>query len=395
MMTPETKTCAESAGAAGVRTAPYRTLEAWRGFASIWVVLYHAAHATLVRFPGLSITPVYAFSQRGSLGVQMFFVISGYCIAAAACNALRRPDGFPRFMRARVRRIYPPYWVVWVFAAAFSVLASELAKARHLGPSYSAANDVLHKPVWYYLSNLALGQVAAHVPSLVSQSWTLCYEIAFYLLVGLVFLIPRLGGSERALLNTLHAVTLASLLWLTLAPQFRFFPLDLWPQFGLGAIVYDLVSHPRQKWLWAWLLAAVVLCAAFLFAGDLPFGPERESSRVTFAVALGFSLLILCLHRFDEMISRWRLVQAFSYVGLFSYSLYLIHMLVIGIVNQGARLTKLPERLDLVVFAISLLASLAAGRLFYQFCERPFVKPVFQPTSGAWQKAEIVGHTAE
>ena len=149
------------------KIAPYRTLEAWRGFASLWVVVTHTANATVTRYPLVSI---YVLGGFGALGVQLFFVISGYCIATAACNLLGRDQSFPRFLRARLRRIYPPFWFAWIIAAAITVLAGIIAKARHLGPSYSAANDVLHKPDTIF--NLTLTQVPAHRLSLVSPTWT-------------------------------------------------------------------------------------------------------------------------------------------------------------------------------------------------------------------------------
>ena len=376
------------------RIAPYRTLEAWRGFASLWVVLFHAAHATFVRYPDLRSAPVYAFSLYGALGVQLFFVISGYCIATAACNALPRERGFQHFLRARLRRIYPPYWFAWPLAAAFTVLAGLAAKALHLGPSYSADNDVLHQSAAYLLSNLTLTQVPAHRASLIPPTWTLCYEMGFYLIVALLILVPALARDARAFLNALHGLTVAALLVLAFAPQYQFYPLDLWPQFGLGVVVYDLVRHPREGRPRLWLLAVTALFLTFAVRSDLPSGPTDVSSRLTFAVTLAFGLLLLLLHRFDAALSRLKAVQVFSWVGLFSYSLYLVHMLVIGIANQIVHLARMPERLHLVSFGVTVLAGVAAGRVFYHFFERPFVRPLLVPASVSGP-ALPVGHTAE
>ena len=73
---------------------PYLTLDAWRGFASIWVVLVHASLIIGVMFPDLAQSPVFILCKKGGLGVQMFFVISGYCIASAAGSAIRHTHGF-------------------------------------------------------------------------------------------------------------------------------------------------------------------------------------------------------------------------------------------------------------------------------------------------------------
>jgi len=392
-MFPPTPTT--GSGPAVPKTAPYRTLEAWRGFASLWVVMFHSAHATFVRYPELQAAPVYAFSLYGALGVQIFFVISGYCIATAACNVLPRERGFQRFLRARLRRIYPPFWFAWPLAAAFTVFAGLAAKALHLGPSYSAANDVLHQPAAYWLSNLTLTQVPFHRPSLISPTWTLCYEIGFYLIVALLIPVPFLARQPRCFLNALHALTVTALLALALVPQYQFYPLDLWPQFGLGAVVYDVVRHPGERRPRLWLLAVAALFLAFIVRFDLSSGPTDMSSRLTFAVTLAFGLLLLLLHRFDAALSRMKVVQAFSRIGLFSYSLYLIHMLVIGVVNQIVHLAKTPERLHLLAFSVTVLIAVGAGRIFYQFFERPFVKPVFQAPARPSEPAGAVAHTSE
>ena len=72
------------------KTHTYKTLDAWRGIASLWVVMLHACVPAIgTRYFALQLQPIYAFSLLGSLGVQMFFVISGYCIANAASSSVR------------------------------------------------------------------------------------------------------------------------------------------------------------------------------------------------------------------------------------------------------------------------------------------------------------------
>ncbi len=105
-------------------------------------------------------------------------------------------------------------------------------------------------------------------------------------------------------------------------------------------------------------------------------GPGEEALGDAPAGALGPTALLLALHRYDAALSRQKAVRAFGWVGLFSYSLYLIHVLVIGIVNQIVREVKSPERLHLFWFSATVFLAVAAGRVFHQFCERSFVKPV-------------------
>jgi len=69
----------------------YDMLDGWRGLAAFVVLLHH-------------VSPI----RLGAEAVILFFVISGYCITAAAEAALRKGMGFRQFMLRRVRRIYPP-----------------------------------------------------------------------------------------------------------------------------------------------------------------------------------------------------------------------------------------------------------------------------------------------
>ena len=70
----------------------YQTLDAWRGLASLWVVMLHATQTTIPeQFPQLAHRALYAFSFWGSLGVPIFFVVSGYCICGSACGLIAQP----------------------------------------------------------------------------------------------------------------------------------------------------------------------------------------------------------------------------------------------------------------------------------------------------------------
>ncbi len=362
---------------------PYSTLDMWRGFACLFVVLYHEGFILTTRYPQLSGFPLYRAGAFGYLGVQMFFVISGYCIAGAACSALRRGDGWKAFMFARAHRVYPPLWFSLALAAALILLARLLVASGRLHGSALASIDILHQPAAFYFSNLTLTQMVLHQDFLSIVCWTLCYEVAFYLIVSVFLLRTRPGREEATLLTGLHIVTLGALALLTLAPQLRFFPLDLWPQFGMGIVVYDLLRHPHQarpKW---WLLAVGLATAAFVLSRDLAMSLQHEPSRLTFAFTFGFGLLLLYLYRHDAALSRMLLVRGLAAVGLFSYSLYLTHLLTLGIVNQVFRMTHLTASAHLLILATCFVAAALLARLFYHWFERPFVQTIRRPAPPA------------
>jgi exopolysaccharide production protein ExoZ len=352
---------------------PYSTLDMWRGAACLMVVLYHEGFILTTRYPQLSSFPLYRAGTFGYLGVQMFFVISGYCIAGAACSALRRGDGWKAFMFARARRVYPPLWLSLVLTVLLAQVARVLVASGRLHGSALAGFDALHQSPAYYFSNLTLTQMILHQNFLSIVCWTLCYEVAFYLIVSLFLIWTPLGREEVGLLSSLHVLTVCALIMLTLAPQLRFFPLDLWPQFGMGVIVYDVLKHPHQvrpRW---WLLAIGLATGAFVCSRSLAMSLQHEPSRLTFAFTLWFALLLLYLYRHDGALRRMLVVRGLISVGLFSYSLYLTHLLMLGIVNQVFRTAHLAASAHLLILGTCLVVAVLFARLFFHWFERPFL----------------------
>ena len=104
------------------RTPRYITLDHWRGIACLLVVLFHSSGVAFLSMEASGTQPQQAglsglalsITRIGWIGVPFFFVISGYAISATA-NSSRRGRGGPvGYFRRRIRRIYPPLWVMIV-----------------------------------------------------------------------------------------------------------------------------------------------------------------------------------------------------------------------------------------------------------------------------------------
>ena len=372
MMT-ETPTKQRGEGEPRSSAAVYRTLDAWRGLASLWVVLFHAA-APLSAQNHFGASLLYALPLNGYLGVWIFFVISGYCIANAAAQALRREHGLRLYAVARFRRIYWPMWFSLIFYAASSVLAAFLVAHGYLKSSVLSEKGVLGEGLLFYVSNLTLTQVLLHQGYISDVCWTLCYEVAFYFLVGLFLAYAIKKSNEQVMLNGLHIVTLLSLLALIAAPTHAIYPFDYWPQFGLGVLVYDLIRHPAQASTKVVFAAAALLALAFAFLHRSGIGYHGVGGRTPFLLGLAFAVMLLALHRFDERLSRWIAFRWLGWVGLFSYSLYLTHVLVIGLVFHVLEKAHLTAHSPIFAIGASAAASILLARLFFQFFERPFIK---------------------
>lgn len=201
--------------------------------------------------------------------------------------------------------------------------------------------------------------------------WTLCYEVAFYGVVSVLLVVGR-RLSERLMLNCLHLVTVLSLLHLILFTDHRVFPFDLWPQFGLGVLVYDVLAH-RQKA--ARLLGSLIIVGIVAFAVLHNYGSHlgQQGSRGQFLFSLAFAFLLIAMAHYDHFLERMRVVRLLSWVGLFSYSLYLTHLLMLGIVLQIAKRFSESQSLYVVSFLLQISAAVFAAYFFYLGCEKPFL----------------------
>jgi peptidoglycan/LPS O-acetylase OafA/YrhL len=118
--------------------ARYDSLDVWRGVACAAVLFFHAACGYVPTEPaaerlqagrGTAVDLAHVLATKMWVGVPLFFVISGYCIVAAAvASAARRPRPMRAFLSRRCLRIYPPLWVYLAMTAAANVCLPTVAR---------------------------------------------------------------------------------------------------------------------------------------------------------------------------------------------------------------------------------------------------------------------------
>lgn len=350
----------------------YASLDLWRGLASLLVVLYHTAGVHVYHHPDLKSAPLISLALLGDLGVAVFFVISGFCIANAAAVAQARDAHVGPFFLARLRRIFPPYWCAFLFSVAL-LLALRLLAQRGVGPTTGFATSSLSSlSLGLVMLNLTLTQFLFGQPSILPVSWTLCYELAFYLLVGLALALLGKRGGTQGLLRTLHGLTVLCLVALAFFGPHVPYPFNRWPQFGFGVLVYDALL--RRSWRESALWAGAFLSAEALALWRLS-GAGAAELRLSTVIASAAAALLLLLHRHDTRLATHPALRWASYLGLLSYSLYLSHFFVLRIVLQAWEKLPLPDPTGALGLSAGALGSVAVAALFYRFFEKPFLKP--------------------
>jgi peptidoglycan/LPS O-acetylase OafA/YrhL len=333
-------------------------IDGLRGVAALVVVLHH-----------LQIVVI------GHYAVMLFFVISGYCIAASAEASRRSGTSFGNFMWRRLNRIYPPYF----FAVVFYVL-TRVAKIA------SGGHNDLDRPSLDWVQNLTLTQwvslpfhPVADAPQnpklLVAAFWSLNYEDQFYLVMAAALL---LSVRYRVRIPVVVAgLAVAGLVWNFMVPGnwITGLFLEYWVHFALGVLLfYALCVVPARTFRYLFL-AAVIALGAYSAVRIFPWQPQAElnlRAYIEFVVVCGFTLFLYFLRPLSAAVSRGWMWSPVAALGAISYSLYLVHQfnltLVEGLADRIASHAWEPVKLGLMLALHIGLAS-----VFWYFCERPFL----------------------
>lgn len=310
-------------------------------------------------------------SDLGHQAVMLFFVISGYCIAAAAESCSRKGLTVRQFMWRRLRRIYPPYFFSIVFYTLTRVAKLVIVGRNSLLRPWTDWLQNLTLTQWFSLLNHPMaGDTAGNHTLFVAAYWSLDYEEQFYLVVALILLLfVRRRVPMVASILALSAIGLA---WdLVFRGAARGIFIEYWLHFSLGAVLfYVLCIYPRPMARAAFLVAVGVLFFYSLSQVLLSHAPLELWMDLT--VASGFTLALYFGRPLSDLIARqafWRPVAA---LGVISYSLYLVHQFNLTVAITAARLV-VPYHWDVARDAIELVVLLLIARVFWYCCERPFL----------------------
>ncbi|QDV36466.1 acyltransferase family protein [Tautonia plasticadhaerens] len=384
-----------------IRNPRYALLDAFRGVACLMVVLHHAGFALLA---GETPEPG-AFEEVGrwlnlvlrrlDLGVPLFFVISGYCIAASVDATRRRGSSPARFVARRVWRIYPPYWAALAWFLLVTIGLQRLGLERLLcchspfGLELILPQD-LTAPQW--AGNVTLTETWRHLvgggPAKIFTrvAWSLCFEEQFYFLCFLLLIV-----ASKRLFSAMGWLTLAIVLVRVAAADvgmIRYLEgtfVDLWHQFAVGLAVYWRLNVPSEPWKDRAVEAALVGMAVVGFSARIPNQPVAYSTGTT---AL-FGLLLIGLKDRDAWICSRSWMRPMTFLGRRSYSVYLYHLPVTTVGTFGMHelgITDFWPRALVTVPLVSTLAVLISCG-FFQLVERHFLNPPIvgpsRPTAGA------------
>jgi exopolysaccharide production protein ExoZ len=323
-----------------------------RGVAAVLVVLYHAGRGiALPQYAGrIAFGGLFNF---GHAGVDFFFVLSGFIIYAVHHRDIGVPAAVGRYVRRRLTRILPIYWVVTALVLLLAVMRPDGAQLPD---------------AWHLLASLLLLPQAAD--PVLGVAWTLVFEMTFYALFALAIVSCRLGaGVLLAWLALILAGMVTSLPGALLGVLAS--PLNL--EFMLGVAVARTTfsgAVPRP------LLLAAAGALAFLAAGMIEnaalMTKAGGASEALFGLASAAMIAGLAT---AERQGRLRIGPAGAFLGDASYALYLMHTVVIGLAARVLGVLGLVKALPVeAVFAVVVAAAVLAGAALHVLVERRLLR---------------------
>lgn len=318
-------------------------LQDFRAMAAIIVVLLHATDHFHRYFNYTFLNGVF---KSGDMGVDIFFVISGFIMYYIHNKHIGQRDQVGTFLYKRLTRIYPIYWIVTIALIPVYFLNPSF------GQGYETNLDVIVKSI------LLIPQ--GHQPILV-VAWSLSYELLFYILFCLFLLFNQ--RKATVILGTWAAIILILMLLpydKGLLLGFLFNPLNL--EFLMGVIIAHLHLKAKVKQPRLILGAGVLLTVVSWYLHSDAVAIHR-----VFLYGIPSFLLILGAVTINK-----EKKTILTKLGDASYSLYLIHYPILSVINKiFLKLHVYQIAGYFVAFVVTIAITITIGYLFYLFVEKP------------------------
>lgn len=333
-------------------------IQVLRGIASLLVVLLHC---TVNSSETLHQNFLVNFFSFGGSGVDIFFVLSGFIITYTNFRFIGKADHFSFFIKRRIIRIYPTYWIIISIFLLLQVFLPSFYKTHFSFAIKNIFSTYLLLP----------GHVMVN-----GVSWTLSYELFFYFLFSLSFFIPQKKWS--LCLAMLYAAVIIALpitdynfengnSWLTLVT----YPMNV--EFFMGVLAAVIIPKISSK-----IAMPLIITGSGIFLMNAIFSNldyvlvNNSFNRVIFFGIPSF-LIITGLVKY-ELGNKIKVHTVFLLLGEASYSIYLIHLPIVAASFKILSKCNVSNNI-LIHFLILLIVFIIcyASILFYKFIEKPII----------------------
>lgn len=345
-------------------------LQIMRGFAAIIVVI---AHANLMVDSNL----FNGWFIIGWCGVDFFFVLSGFIIYYTNHSSIGYRNKFFPYIKKRLIRIYPIYWLYTIIVVGLNFIVLSL-----FGKNFITWIDLdfsgTMQSIILYPTNILINQMP-----ILPVAWTLSYEMLFYIMFALLIVLPlRVSITLICLWIGLIIANIIGIIAPT-NPAYYVFTNGKNIEFFAGCFIAHLTLY-KTNYSNKHPLLAITLGLALLWLGWL----NEHHKFITVAnlglIEFGFPFALItfgmaALDKTQHNDSKGRIKKILIYLGDASYSIYLVHFIVIIIVKNF--LFKFTTINSLVSFFLAIIISIVVGCSGYSFLEKPILRWIRKPVS--------------
>jgi exopolysaccharide production protein ExoZ len=349
----------------------YRNIQGMRAIAALMVISVHV-------FQNIALMRTHwakpFFSVVGGLGVDIFFVISGFIIyhvmrrSIASMDIVGKGPAVYAFAMKRFIRIYPLYWIV--FGTSCLVMA-------WVSPTAPPPEPLL--PLLTLVDNLPNSRVLV--------AWTLTFEVYFYAVVALsLFLFARRAMVGVTIWFAMVGAAVLLGLWFPWGKPLDFVFSPILLEFLLGIVVAMLIDRGFRRFHGALLVIALIWMAIgtqFVRPGAFDLDVVHWGRQE--AILRGFARHVICwgmpaaLFIYGmvvlELRRRWIMPRVLQYLGNASFSIYLWHVVVFNAVGEMfIRLGWVGVVNATGLTALMVAIALGFGLLSYRFLEKPLLR---------------------
>jgi peptidoglycan/LPS O-acetylase OafA/YrhL len=337
-------------------------LDALRGVAALWVLGYHFSLSQHMPALAQSLPWLGQSLAVGDLGVAIFFVLSGVVMATTTHRVAMTTGNAVQFLKRRLIRLTPPYYAALALGVALVALKVRMGEPPNVETGWRSV-----------LSHVVYAQDFLHHANIIDVFWTLVIEVQFYAAFALLWCLAdrrRVGGAD-AMPQPLRRERLAWALAALALP---------WPLGWVNTPVWNGGFLP----FW-YLFMGGVLCAfglenkrataavpAYLYASVMIIHGALKPNGASLTGGLTIVFVLAMSHRpaiADVLKLRW-----LQWLGMVSYSLYLIHLPAMGPLMRLIR-KGLGDGLtaDAVGLVATCMACLVLAALMHRFLELPAI----------------------
>jgi peptidoglycan/LPS O-acetylase OafA/YrhL len=348
-------------------------LDGLRGIAVLMVVSFHYINNQLINSGSRIGRVIYKLTAFGWVGVDLFFVLSGFLIGTILMNNRGAKNYFSTFYIRRIVRIIPNYYLLialFVIVGSIPFFSSDY---------FLTGNNVI--PVWAYLvmvHNIFIAHLQNFGNTSIGVTWSIGVEEQFYIIFPFLVYFLKEKWLPWLLGLAIIIAPIARMQYDNWVPAYVLLPCRM-DSIAFGALI-AYVNHfhsltaivKRYRLLFAVIVALDITLCIFL---SVRYGDLGVFRNTLFAII--FSAMVVFALVFKKSIYGSILrFQKLVWIGTISYSLYLFHDIILGVcwrIAGGGDENVLETLRGGVITSIALIISLGFSWLIYRKLESPFV----------------------